>query len=135
MSSRVKINIVKYGSCTVFTGLMILAYLLPREFHVAMQQDQYRMLCDAFSIPGMMLILAGALVWVSGEGAFNGISYCLRMAVYALIPGKRKDAYEKYGDYVERKSQKKVSGYAFLFYYGGAVMAVALVFLVLFNLQ
>lgn len=133
MSNRVKANLIKYGSCTVVTVLLMLAYLLPRDFPGAGLQDQYRMLCDAFFIPGILLILAGALVWVSGEGAFNGISYCLRVAAYALIPGKRKDAYENYGDYVERKRQKKVGGYGFLFYYGMAVMALSLVFLALYN--
>lgn len=135
MSNRVKTNMIKYGTCTVVTVLLMLAYLLPRDFRGAALQDQYRMLCDAFFIPGILLILAGALVWVAGEGAFHGISYCLRIAAYALIPGKRKDAYEKYGDYVERKSRNKVSGYGFLFYYGMAVMALSLVFLLLYNFR
>lgn len=135
MSTRAKVNLAKYGGCAVFTALLIWAYMGPRDFAGATLQDQYRMLCDAFTIPGLLMILLGALVWVSNEGALNGISYCLRVAVFALIPGKRQEGYEKYGDYVERKSQKKVQGYAFLFYCGLVVSAVALVFLVLYNLQ
>ena len=61
-------------------------------------------------IPGMLMILSDAILWVSNEGAFYGVSYCLRMAVFALIPGKRKDGYEKYSEYVEKKSQKRVQG-------------------------
>lgn len=135
MSTHAKTNLAKYGGCVLFTGLLIWAYLGPRDFAGATLQDQYRMLCDAFTVPGLLMILIGAMIWVSNEGALNGISYCLRLAVFALIPGKRKDGYEKYGDYVERKSQKRVSGYGFLFQCGAVVMVVALVFLALYNLQ
>lgn len=135
MSTRAKVNLAKYGGCAVFTALLIWAYMGPRDFAAETLQNQYRMLCDAFTVPGLMMILAGALVWVSNEGALNGIAYCLRLAVFALIPGKRKDAYEKYGDYVERKKQKQVKGYAFLFWSGLTVMAVAMVFFVLYYLQ
>lgn len=127
-------NIVKYASCAAFTALLALAYLLPRDFTAQVISEKYRYLCDAFSIPGLLMILFGALLWVANEGAFLGISYCLRMAVFALIPGKRKDAYEKYGDYVERKSQKKVHGFGFLFLSGAIVMAVAAVFLILYHI-
>lgn len=133
--NTVLVNLAKYGGCAAFTELLVLAYLLPREYSIASLQDKYRMLCDAFTIPGLFMCLLGALVWVSNEGAFTGLSYCMRMAICALIPGKRKDGYEKYGDYVERKAQKKVTGYAFLIYSGAAVLAVAIVFLILYNLQ
>ena len=135
MSTRAKVILAKYGGCAAFTALMIWAYMGSRDFAGATQQDQYRMLCDAFTVPGLLMILMGALLWVSNEGALNGVSYCLRMALFALIPGKRQQGYEKYGDYVERKSQKKIHGYGFLFLCGSVVMAVALVFLVLYNLQ
>ena len=135
MSARTKKGLVKYACCTVVTVLLAWAYLSSRDFVNASLQDQYRFLCDAFTIPGLLMILSGALVWVSNEGAFHGVSYCLRLAVFALIPGKRKDGYEKYGDYVERKSQKKIGGYSFLFWSGLVTMGLALAFFVLYSLQ
>ena len=135
MSKPVKVYLAKFGGCALATGLLIWAYMGPRDFAGATQLDQYRMLCDAFTVPGLLMILLGALLWVSNEGALDGLSYSLRLAVYALIPGKRKDGYEKYGDYVERRSQKKVKGYAFLFQCGLVDMVVAVGFLVLYNLQ
>ena len=135
MSSRTKIGLVKYVCCAVFTALIAWAYLSSKDLGNAILQDRYRFLCDAFTIPGMLMILSGALLWVSNEGAFYGVSYCLRVAIFALIPGKHKDASEKYGDYVERKKQKKVHGYAFLFWSGLLSMAVALVFFILYSMQ
>ena len=114
---------------------MAAAYVSFRNSWNISLQDRYRLLCDAFTIPGLLMILSGALLWVSNEGAFRGVSYCVRLAVFALIPGKRKDGYENYGDYVERKGQKKVHGYAFLFWNGLATMTVALIFFVLYSLQ
>lgn len=135
MSTQMKKCLAKYGCSTIVTGLLVWAYLGPRDFAGATLQDQYRFLCDAFTIPGLLLILSGALMWVANEGALNGISYCLRLAVFALIPGKRKDGYEKYGDYVERRSKKRVQGYSFLFVSGVVAMVIALVFFALYSLQ
>lgn len=115
--------------------LLAWIYLSSRDLGNASLQDQYRLLCDAFTIPGLLMILSGALVWGSNEGAFHGISYCVRLAVFALIPDKRKDGYEKYGDYVERKTRNKIGGYAFLFWAGLVTLGVALVFFVLYSLQ
>ena len=117
------------------TALLAAAYADIWNLCNAPLQERYKLLCDAFTIPGMLMILLGTLLWVSNEGAFYGVSYCLRIALFALIPGKRKDAYEKYGDYVERKQQKKVQGYSFLFWSGLVAMAIALVFFALYSMQ
>lgn len=125
---------MKYGCGAAVTALSVMVYLGSRDFGSASLQDRYRLLCDAFTIPGLLMILSGALVWVSNEGAFHGVSYCVRLAVFALIPGRRKDGYEKFSDYVERKSQKRIGGYSFLFWSGLMTMGLALVFFMLYSL-
>lgn len=130
-----RVKSIHYGCCGVATALLAVAYISFRNPWNISLQDRCRLLCDALTIPGLLMILSGALLWASNEGAFHGVSYCLRLAVFALIPGKRKDGYEKYGDYVERKGQKKVHGYAFLFWSGLMTMTIALVFFVLYYLQ
>ena len=129
------LKFIQYGTCAVTTALLAAAYADIWNLCNAPLQERYKLLCDAFTIPGMLMILLGTLLWVSNEGAFYGVSYCLRIALFALIPGKRKDAYEKYGDYVERKQQKKVQGYSFLFWSGLVAMAIALVFFALYSMQ
>lgn len=125
----------KYTGCALITLLLSWIYLRPRNFAEAVLQERFLLLCDALTIPGLLMILSGALLWVSNEGAFLGVSYVVRIAVFALIPGKRKDGYEKYGDYVECKSQKKIGGYSFLFWSGLVAMGFAVVFFVLYSLQ
>ena len=125
-------HIMKYLCCAAFVAVLVTAYLSPRGYDEAAQVDKYLMLCDAFTIPGIVLIMVGALVWVSTTGFLDGLAYCIRFAIFSLIPGKRLERDEKYADYVERKSEKRMKGYGFLFWSGIATLIVSFVFMALF---
>lgn len=131
MSKRLKVVLAKYGGCTAFVALMVWLYISLRDVSKATLLDWYRMLSDAFTVPGMLLLMAGCLVWISNLGALDGLAYAVSFAFRSLIPGGRyKD--EKYADYVERHREKRIKGYGFLFVAGGVTMALAIVFLLLF---
>ena len=131
MSKGLKIKLLKYGiTGAACLGLAAL-YCGLRDFSAMTTVEKYRTLCDGFTIPGLVLLCVGVLLWVAGDGFFYGLSYCLNVAWRALIPGARQKT-ERYYDYVTRKKEKKVTGYSFLFLCGGACMAIAVVFLVLF---
>lgn len=131
MSKKCKANLLKYGiTGAVCIGLAAL-YCGLRDFADLSTVARYRALCDGFTIPGVVTLCVGALLWVSNDGFFYGLGYCLDIARKALIPGGRRKM-EKYYDYVERHRQKRVTGYGFLFVCGGVCMAVAMVFLILF---
>ena len=133
MSKRAKINLTKYGSAVLAVALLVVSYLQTNPIAGKPLVDQYRILSDAFSIPGLLLIFAGLLIWVSNAGALDAISYCLSTAITALIPGRRVLGFEKYGDYKERKSGKAIKGYGFLFVVGAAATAVSIVFVFLYE--
>lgn len=126
-----KKKLLKHGVAALIGAAMAVLYVALRDFAGASTADRYRMLCDAFTIPGVLLMLSAALVWLSNEGSFDGIGYSFRYLVDRLIPGPGKNP-EKYGDYVERRRGKKITGYGFLLTVGGAFFAVALVFYALF---
>ena len=131
MSKRVKVLLAKYGGSAAFAGVMAWLYISLRDFDGAKLADKYRMLSDAFTVPGILLLMFGCLIWISNLGALDGLAYAVSFAIRSLIPGARyKD--EKYGDYVERKQENRVKGYGFLFVSGGVTMAVAIVFMILF---
>lgn len=131
MSKRVKARLAKYGGSAAFVGLMAWLYISLRDFDGAKLVDKYRMLSDAFAVPGMLLLMFGCLIWISNLGALDGLAYAVSFAFRSLIPGGRyKD--EKYADYVERKRENRVKGYGFLFASGGVTMAISIVFMVLF---
>ena len=130
--SKLKINLIKYGCCAAFVALLAIAYISPRDFAGAELMDKYLILCDAFTVPGMLLILFGGMMWASSQGALDGLTYVVRYALFSLIPGKRLERDEKYGDYLEHRMQNRVKGYGFLFISGLVTMAVALVFMAQF---
>ena len=122
---------IPYGLCALFTWALAAFYISQREFAEADRMTQYLILCDAFTVPGLLMLMLGGLLWVLSLGALDGIAYALSYAVRMLIPGA-KYRHERYFDYVERQNGKRVKGYGFLLISGGVVMAIALVFMVLF---
>lgn len=131
MSKRLRNILLKYGITAAFCGALVVFYCSVRDFSKMELVERYRTLCDAFTIPGLLALCFGALLWVSNDGLFYGLGYCLEVAWRALIPGARYKM-ERYYDYVERKKGKKVTGFGFLFVCGGVCMAIALIFMVLF---
>lgn len=131
MNKRIKKLLTKYGCCAAFVLLMVYLYIVQRPYSGAEQMEKYRMLCDAFYIPGVILVMVGCLMWASTTGFFDGMAYVFGMAFRSLIPGGRwKD--EKYVDYVERKRENRVKGYGFLFVSGVVTLAISGVYMYLF---
>lgn len=137
MSDARRGKLLKYGIGFGVCALITAAYAVGYGVGSLSLLDTFRVLCDAFTVPGIFAILIGLLLWVTGEGVFDGIGYVVSVAVKALIPGGRNTT-ETYFDYVERKKasrSQKISGYGFLFVIGLVWMAVAFVFYGLFYWQ
>ena len=133
-SKRLRNILLKYG-ITIFVGALM-AYAVI-ELHgyatAATAAERYMILSNAFTIPGVILIMCWALVFVANEGAFEGISYAVTYAIKFLIPGTGSNKQERYSGYVERRRSKgKTKGFGFLFFVGAAFLVVAIVFIVLF---
>ena len=133
MSDRLKSNLLKYGISGGICLLFAAVYCLTRDFGEMDLAECYRTLCDAFTIPAVLALCGGFLVWASNDGAFYGLTYCLGIAWKVWLPGGRNKI-EKYYDYVTRRKEKKITGFGFVFVVGGVCMAIALVFLILFYL-
>lgn len=139
MNSDLKTNLIKYGICVAFALLMAWIYFSLRldsmeEFSALDLTERFVLLSDAFTIPGGILLMSGALVALSNKGALDGVGYAMRLMVRMLIPGMGRKQ-ERYGDYVERKKDKKLSGYGFLFISGGFFLLIGIVFMVLYNVM
>lgn len=131
MSKRLRNNLLKYGISVAVCAAVVIFFCTVRDFDKMKLVDRYRTLCDAFTIPGLLCLCLGVLLWISNDGFFYGLGYCIEVTWRALIPGT-KQKMEKYYDYVQRKKGQKVMGYGFLFVVGGVCMAIALVFMALF---
>ena len=84
-------------------------------------------LSDAFFVSGIMFILFGGMLFVSGEGALIGIGFVLRNVVLAFVPmGRAK--HEVYADYRERKlAERRDRKYNFVFITGLLFLAVGII--------
>lgn len=127
--------IVKYG-ITVAVGA-VMSYIVFVNYGYTPNlpaAERYKILCDAFSIPGIMLTMIGALVFLSNEGAMDGISFLMGGLFKRLMPiGRWRDEKdETYAEHIARKRANRVTGYGFVFVVGGAYLAVAAVFMILF---
>lgn len=125
--------LIKYGVCIVLALLAAWGILTTHGFSEAeTSSERFRLLCDAFFVPGALLLSAGALIFVSNEGGFYGVAYAARFIARMFIPTSEKRD-ESFGDFVEARREKgAVKGYSFLLVTGGAFLAVSILFLILF---
>jgi hypothetical protein len=111
---------------TLCLGMVVL-YCALRDWKTMALADRLRTLCDGFTIPGILCLCAGTLVWVSGQGFFDGLGYCLSVTRNALFPSCRRGT-ETYYDYIRRHQKSRKADFCFLFVYGGICLAIALLF-------
>ena len=123
---------VKYGITLLIGAAFVLFLLLARGFFEWPElSEQYRILADAFTSSGVILLMVGVLIWISTTGSFDMISFALSKFAKALIPFSKKSG-ETYYDYVVRKREKRFSGYLCIFVVGAVFSALAAVFTALF---
>ena len=118
--------IITNGVCILF----VIGHLF--RFNVFKQtdlQEIYRILADAFFIPGALLLLITAFIALSNQGSVDAIGYMLKRFGQMIIPFVKKK-HERYSDYVENK--KRVHGYSFLGWTGLIYFAIGMLFTGLF---
>ncbi len=150
MSKRTKIRLIKYGSCFLFVLLSAAMYVLDRctgdvnmtdwsEWVESLRQaiavskpvEWYQWICDGLTLPSVLLLSSGILIWVSNAGALDFLGYSGRFIAQLFLPATHK-RYGTYGDYVLERKDKRVKGYAFLLISGAVSMGLTLLFLGLY---
>lgn len=131
MSQEKKVRLYSYAIAAGVSLLLAAVYILLRDFGALDWKERFRVLSDAFTVPGLLLLCAGAMCWISSKGGLDGMAYILKYVGSLLIPGKRFEV-KKYSDYVEEREGKRRSGYGFLLITGLVCLAITAVFLVLY---
>lgn len=124
-------NIRKYALALLFGIGTAALYLHQQDFPAADTAERLRILCDGFTVPGVLLTMAGALIWLQNAGALLGVRYGLHRLTRALLPFLRPERRESYGDFTAAK-RRRIKGYGFLFAVGGGMLGASLVFLALY---
>ena len=124
-------TILKYVIAFAIGGLLSNYVLLVNGYReVTDEVVRLKLLADAFTVPGVILIMVAVLCWLAGQGAVDGLLYAIK-GLGSLIPGMRKEP-EKYYDYVQRKREKRRSGYGFLAITGVVFLLISIAFIVKF---
>jgi len=101
-------------------------------FDVNTKVELYRKLADAFTIPAILILCFGGLLFLSSLGEFDGLLYVLKSGAHFLLPFAFKEDNQRYYDYKLARSEKEHSPYLPFIYAGLILLAIALVFIVLF---
>ena len=126
-----KVNLLRCLSAAAVGGAVAWLYATSRWEADMTPVLRYRVLCDAFTIPGAMMVLFGMLMSLNNLGALDTIAYLMSFLPRIIAPGAFGEP-EKLIDYVERRREKRTKGYAFLYIVGFLYLGIAIIFLVLF---
>ena len=99
--------------------------------------EKYRILSDAFSVPGVLLVCFFGLLWVSSYGFFDGLKYMFGRIGNMFVPGKIPK-HETYYDYKMRRREKREENegqgsLSFLLFVGLGLIRVAVIFVALYE--
>jgi len=92
---------------------------------------QYRVLCDAFSIPGIMMVMIALLLTLNNLGALDTIAYLMSFLPRMIAPAAFGEP-QMFIDYVEQRREKRNKGFGFLYIVGFLFLGVAIYYLVKF---
>ena len=134
MSDKRVVTAIKYASAVAIGLVFGAVYLFNNDFFGQDLRNMYRLLSDAFMLPGFLMVAGGLMIWMSNEGAWHGVAFVVTRAVKFLLPFGRGTKDENYGEYVARQSKKRVDGYSFVIVTGVIFLAVAALFMYLFHL-
>lgn len=124
----------KYLISAVVAGVLCFLMLYMHDIKSAVNATQiFKILADGFTLPGVLFLGVGALVWVASTGALDGIAYSLGRAGRMLIPFSKKTD-ETFYDYKTRKAESRTGGYGFILVTGAVCLAISVVFIVLYYL-
>ena len=125
-----KANLIKSGIVSAVGILVVILFVSSSDFGAQTTVDKYKILCDALTIPGLLMLMFAAMLSISNEGGLDGVSYLVKQGFRMLT--FRGISQEKYLDYVQHRRENRLTGYGFLYIVGAVFMAVALIFLALF---
>lgn len=128
-----RIKLLRSYGITIAVGVLLgYLYLCANPLSDAPDmQTKFVFLCNAAFVPGILFVLSGLLVWCTGQGSIDGLTYSLGLFFKTINPFEKIGKPEKYHEYVERKNKKRLKGYSFLFVTGGAFIFVSVVLYVI----
>ena len=131
MTRQQRTRLLKYGITAVLTAAVVIYYAASRNVLSLETIEQYHVLCDAFTLPGIFLMLFGLLMLMNDLGALDTLAYLGHYLLHTFMPVAFGEG-KSYLDFIEERRSNRKGGFGFLFVVGGVFTAVGVVFLILY---
>ena len=86
MTRQQRTRLLKYGITTVLTAAVVIYYAASRNVLSLETIEQYHVLCDAFTLPGIFLMLFGLLMLMNDLGALDTLAYFGHYLLHTFMP-------------------------------------------------
>ncbi len=128
-----KQTVIRY-SVTFGVGLLIalLVSFAKQVYWLSDPVEIQQALCDCFAVPGMLLILFGALVFCTNGGTFDMLGFGAKKFIGLFKRNKTERDRESFYEYRRRKQENKHS-FGYLILVGAVFLAAGLVFFFLYK--
>ncbi len=123
-----KKRLIQYGVCGVIGALIAYWIMSSKGLFVPghSMAEVFFILSDAFFVPGILIILFGALLWISTTGLFDSIGFAFSAAAHALLPFVRHE-HKTFYDYKMEKAEKRGSTPYFMLIVGAFYLILAII--------
>ena len=126
-------NLKKYllTICAGLVGAFVVAYS-QGIFNATTAVEIFHILSDSFFVPSVLIMGMGGLVFVSNEGAFDGLTFALT-SFADVFRKQKKNKYTTYYDYKQSKGNRDRS-FGFLLITGVGFFLVSGLMLLFYHL-
>ena len=114
-----------------FFGAFVVAYS-QGIFNATTAVEIFHILSDSFFVPSVLIMGMGGLVFVSNEGAFDGLTFALT-SFADVFRKQKKNKYTTYYDYKQSKGNRDRS-FGFLLITGAGFFLVSGIMLLLYHI-
>ena len=123
---------LEYLIICVISLLIVLCVLFMQDAFNHSGEVLLKDLCNAFFVPGVVVLGFGLLIWATNGGTFDMIAFGFIKLVDLFKKDLTKVKYKTFYDYRKAQQDKQHSFSAFLVV-GSALVAISIIFLVLYN--
>ncbi len=126
--------LTRYLVTAIIAGMATCIVMWLRDYSsILPAAERYKILSDAFTVPGVILIMFSGIMWVASDGFFDGLGYVFGRAGSMLLPFFKKK-HQTYYDYKTEKAEKRDKhSFLHILIVGAVFTAVAAVFVVLYE--
>lgn len=124
-------KVLSYLLPSLLCALVAVLILVSRESFNASGITLILDLCDAFAVPGIVMLCFGLLVWATNGGVFNMLAFGVIKLIDLFKKDLTKVKYRTYYDYQKSKSENKRPVLSYLIV-GTIFTLIAVIFLILY---